>query len=232
MSIFSSIAASYFISVIIRCILLCMKLTKYEHACFTVEKDGQVLVIDPGNLSDDFVTPENVVAVVITHQHPDHFDAEKLAAIFAKNNAVLVLGPTDVIDKVEIENKKAVSPGEKLSVGPFDLEFFGGVHTEIHSSIPRCQNVGMMINGLLYYPGDSLNAPDRPVDVLALPAAAPWLKISEAMDFLTAARPRLAFPTHDAILSDKGHELVDRLLGSTGERIGAEYTRLNAPLEI
>ena len=95
-----------------------MKLTKYEHACFTVEKDGQVLVIDPGNLSDDFVTPENVVAVVITHQHPDHFDAEKLAAIFAKNNAVLVLGPTDVIDKVEIENKKVVSPGEKLSVGP------------------------------------------------------------------------------------------------------------------
>ena len=25
-----------------------MKLTKYEHACFTVEKDGKLLVVDPG----------------------------------------------------------------------------------------------------------------------------------------------------------------------------------------
>ena len=51
-----------------------MKLTKYEHACFSVEHDGMTLVVDPGNFTTDFIAPEGVIAVVITHEHSDHFD--------------------------------------------------------------------------------------------------------------------------------------------------------------
>lgn len=209
-----------------------MKLTKYEHACFTVEKDGQILVVDPGEYTTDFVAPEHIACVVITHQHADHFDSEHLADIFAKNDDVLVLGPADAIDKVEIENKRVVEPGEKVTVGPFDLEFFGGVHALIHESIPRVQNIGVLINDLIYYPGDSLDTPDRAVDTLVVPAAAPWMKIGEGMDFLTAIRPRLALPTHDAIYSDAGRELADRLLGMTAESVGTEYQRLHESIEI
>ena len=39
------------------------------------------------------------------------------------------------------------------------------------------------------------------MEVLGLPTAAPWLKLSEAVDLLRAVRPRLAFPVHDAVLS-------------------------------
>lgn len=209
-----------------------MKLTKYEHACFTVEKDGQVLVVDPGNYSDDFIAPDHVVAVVITHQHPDHFDPEHLEEIFAKNDDMLVLGPADVIDKVEIEHTKSVNPGEKVTVGPFDLEFFGGVHALIDESLPRPQNLGVMINDLLFYSGDSLELPDRPVDTLALPISAPWLKISEVIAFLTNVRPRLALPTHDAILSQKGQELVDGMLATAASAHDIDYQRLDQPVEI
>lgn len=209
-----------------------MKLTNYEHACFTVEKDGQILVVDPGEFSNDFVAPENVTAVVYTHHHADHFDPQRLAEIFAKNDNVLVLGPADVIDKVELENKQAAKPGENVTVGPFDLEFFGGDHATIYPTLPTSQNLGVLINNLLYYPGDSLDEPDRPVDVLALPAVAPWLKIGEAMDFLTVIKPRVAFPTHDAIASDAGKGIVDQMLGATAETIGADYRRLEQPLEI
>ncbi len=209
-----------------------MKLTKYEHACFTVEKNGKVLVVDPGNLSSDFLAPKNVAAVVITHQHADHLDLEHLAEIFDKNDDVLILGPADVIDKVEVENKRAVEPGEKVTIGPFDLEFFGGVHALIHQSMARVQNLGVMINDLVYYPGDSLNTPNRSVDVLAIPAAAPWMKIGEAVDFLLAIKPRLAFPTHDAIASDAGKGIVDRMLGETAKSQDIEYQRLDQPIEI
>lgn len=205
-----------------------MQLTKYEHACFTVEKNGALLVVDPGEYSTDFIAPTGVVAVVITHQHADHFDSEHLTEIFDKNDDVLILGPADVIDHVEIENKKAVEVGEKVSVGPFDLEFFGGIHALIHASMPRVQNLGVMINDLLYYPGDSFDTPGCSVDTLAIPAAAPWMKIGEAMDFLLAVKPRLAFPTHDAIYSDIGKELADRLLGSVATANDIEYIRLGS----
>ena len=46
-----------------------MKLTKYEHACFIVEKDGVSIVVDPGSLTTDFSTADHVAAIIVTHEH-------------------------------------------------------------------------------------------------------------------------------------------------------------------
>lgn len=209
-----------------------MKLTKYEHACFTVEKDGQLIVVDPGNFTTDFIAPEHVVAVVITHEHADHFDHEQLEAIIDKNpNAVIIAHP-DITSKIEVFNTKAVTAGGVHSVGAFDLQFFGGQHASIHDSLASIPNLGVLINDLLYYPGDSFFIPDASVDTLALPVTAPWLKIGEAMDFLVAIRPRAAFPTHDAIASDIGKQLVDRLIGATATAHGIAYARPSGDIEI
>lgn len=204
-----------------------MEIIKYEHACFAVKKNDQIVVVDPGGFTSDFIAPENVVAVVITHQHPDHFDQDQINSIFAKNNEVILFGPDSVIDQIEIENKQIIKAGDRVVAGVFDLEFFGGDHAIIHASYPEVQNIGVLINDLIYYPGDSFTLPDRPIDTLALPASAPWLKISDAMDFLTLVQPRFAFPTHDAILSESGKSLVDRMLGETAKSAGIEYRRLN-----
>ncbi len=50
------------------------------------------------------------------------------------------------------------------------------------------------------HPGDALFVPDEPVDVLATPAAAPWMKISEAVDYLRAVAPARAVPIHQGII--------------------------------
>lgn len=190
-----------------------MKLTKYEHACFTVEKDGQVLVVDPGGYTTDFIAPEGVVAVVVTHRHADHFDHDLLAEIIDKNPSALVIGPEAVVKQIETFETRSVDAGDSVEVGPFNLEFFGGQHAVIYPALPVDQNVGLFINDLIYYPGDSFAIPEgRLVDSLALPIAAPWLKISEAVDFALAIKPRFMFPTHDAILSDVGHNLADNLV--------------------
>jgi L-ascorbate metabolism protein UlaG (beta-lactamase superfamily) len=52
----------------------------------------------------------------------------------------------------------------------------------------------------LMHPGDALYEPGEPVDVLAAPAAAPWMKISEAVDYLRAVAPTHAVPIHQAIV--------------------------------
>jgi L-ascorbate metabolism protein UlaG (beta-lactamase superfamily) len=209
-----------------------MKLTKYQHACFTVEDDGKILIVDPGNFTSDFIAPENVVAVVVTHEHPDHFDHEQLAAIIDKNPDAVIVGHEAVVSQIEVFETKAVRAGDTLTIGPFSLEFFGGEHALIYKTMPVVANLGVMVNDLLYYPGDSFTTPGKPVDTLAVPASAPWMKMSEAMDFLADIKPRFAFPTHDAILSDIGKSLSDRLLGNTATTQSTEYKRLESPVEI
>ena len=209
-----------------------MKLTKYDHACFTVEKDHQMLVVDPGNFSTDYLPSNNVVGIVITHEHADHYDPEQIAAIVHKNPEAVIIGHEDVISQVEVFKTQAVDAGDKLTIGLFELEFFGGTHAVIHRTMPVVANLGVMINDLLYYPGDSFTLPGRAIDTLAIPAGAPWLKIGDAMDFLELVKPRFAFPTHDAVLSDVGKGLADRLLGSVAEREGIEYRRLDTPVEL
>lgn len=209
-----------------------MKLTKYDHACFTVEKDHQMLVVDPGNFSTDYLPSNNVVGIVITHEHPDHYDPEQIAAIIDKNPEAVIIGHEDVISQVEVFKTQAVDAGDKLKIGLFELEFFGGTHAVIHRTMPVVANLSVMINDLLYYPGDSFTLPGRAIDTLAIPAGAPWLKVGDAMDFLELVKPRFAFPTHDAVLSDIGKGLADRLLNSVAEREGIEYKRLDTPVEL
>lgn len=189
-----------------------MKLTKYEHACFSVEHDGMTLIVDPGNFTTDFIAPEGVVAVVITHEHSDHFDHEQLTAIIDKNPDAIIISHPTITAQIEAFESRAVLPGDHVSIGPFELSFYGGEHAIIHADIPAVANIGVLINDLLYYPGDSLVRPDVPVDTLALPIGAPWLKLSEAIDFVRDVSPRFVFPTHDAVLSDIGKSLPDRLV--------------------
>jgi probable F420-dependent oxidoreductase len=76
-----------------------------------------------------------------------------------------------------------------VTVGDFTLRFFGGTHAVIHSSIPTIENVGVLVNEELYYPGDSYAVPEGiEVDTLAAPLGAPWLKIGEAMDYVLAVK--------------------------------------------
>jgi L-ascorbate metabolism protein UlaG (beta-lactamase superfamily) len=209
-----------------------MKLTKYNHACFTLEQDDQVLVVDPGNFSTDFIAPENVVAIVITHEHGDHLDHDQVAAIIDKNPDAVIIGHPDIVSKIEVFETHSVQAGDKMSVGPFSLEFFGGQHAIIHPSIPPVVNLAVLINDLVYYPGDAFTIPFRSVDTLALPISAPWLKLSEAMDFLAEIKPRAAFPTHDGLYVDAANAMVDRLLGNFADANDIEYARLKDPIEI
>jgi L-ascorbate metabolism protein UlaG (beta-lactamase superfamily) len=205
-----------------------MKIVKYEHACFSVEKDSQLLVIDPGEFATDFITPDHVVAVVVTHEHSDHLDIEQLASIIDKNPDAMIFAPASVTSKLESLPSHAVTTGDIIQAGPFRLEFHGGRHAIIHESIPAIPNLGVLINDLIYYPGDSFTLTHKPIDTLALPISAPWLKTSEVIDFLTIIKPRFAFPTHDKILSIEGKMIADRLLTNIAEKNDITYQRIDS----
>lgn len=200
-----------------------MQLTKFKHACFTVTKNDQTIVVDPGFFSTDFVTPTTVTAVIITHEHMDHLDTGYLQAIVDKNPNALVVAHDSIVAQLPQFKTKAVAAGDTISISDFSLTFYGGQHAIIHPTIPIIANLGVMIDKKVYYPGDSFVTPQEPVKVLALPACAPWMKISEAIDFLVTVAPTMAFPTHDALLSNEGKTIFNRLFTMFAEKSDIDY---------
>ena len=212
-----------------------MKLTKYQHACFTLEKDSKLLVVDPGELSRDYRPSTGVVVVVITHEHFDHLSLPILSAIIALNPDVKIFTPRSVASKIDLQANcvEIVSPGDDMSIGGFKLVFGGGLHASIHTEFHApFENITLLVDDRIYYPGDSLVQPDESLDVLLLPISAPWMKISESMDFLTRIKPRVAIPTHDGILSTDGIAVYDNWYKLAASKIGADYIRLTESIEI
>lgn len=209
-----------------------MQLTKFKHACFTVTKDTKTIVVDPGSFSTDFVPPDNVVATIITHAHGDHLDEEKLQAIAERSPDMVVIAHESIAAKLKNNKTRSVTPGDTIELEGFTLTFTGGQHATIYPNIPPLANLGIHINQSLYYPGDSFTPPTAAVKVLALPAAAPWMKARESIDFLLSVQPEIAFPTHDAILSSEGKEIYDRLYESVAGQHGITYQRISTPIEL
>jgi L-ascorbate metabolism protein UlaG (beta-lactamase superfamily) len=203
-----------------------MTLTKYDHACMILEEQGSKVIIDPGMFTSSLPDVSDVVAVVITHYHGDHIDPAKVKKILELNPDAVLYATQQTKDNFSDLPITAVTPGESITAGPFHLSFCGGDHAVIHPARPTDQNIGVMVNNEFYYPGDSFAEPPMAIRVLALPAAAPWLKISESMDYVMAVKPQVAIPVHDAILSDAGKQVHDGMITSVTEKSGTEYKRL------
>jgi L-ascorbate metabolism protein UlaG (beta-lactamase superfamily) len=200
-----------------------MRITKYEHACFVASIAEKKLIVDPGSFTVPLPDTNNVVAVVITHEHADHWTPDHLARILSNSPDVKFFGPAGVVAAATDFEITAVSGGDKVSVEPFELEFFGEKHAEIHSSFPIVDNVGVLINDTVYYPGDSFTQGPPSVELLGVPASAPWLKIGEVMDYVLAAKPRRSFPTHEMINSVIGNGMANARIQATTEQGGGEF---------
>ena len=204
-----------------------MQVKKYEHSELVIELAGEHLIIDPGSFSMPLGDIGDVVAVVITHEHPDHWTPEQLNRIIAMNPGVPIFGPAGVAAAAGDIAVTVVAAGDTVEAGPFTLRFFGENHAVIHSSIPVIDNVGVLVNDEVFYPGDAFTIPDGiEVQTLAVPAGAPWLKIGEVMDYVLAVKPRRSFPTHEMTLSKAGKTMTGERIKWATEQGGGEYFAL------
>jgi L-ascorbate metabolism protein UlaG (beta-lactamase superfamily) len=199
-----------------------MRLTKYGHACVRLDKDGAALVIDPGVFSEDAALT-GAAAVLITHEHADHVNADALRAACGANPDLRVYTHADLASQLADLPVTTVEVGETFQAAGFGVRVYGGRHAEIYGGLPGVANVAYLVEGAVYHPGDSVDEPDVAPQVLLVPVSGPWLKLNEAIDLVRNTKPALAVPIHDKLLSDLGGKLVDGWLEAHG---GAEYRRL------
>ncbi|MFI6147733.1 MBL fold metallo-hydrolase [Streptomyces sp. NPDC051109] len=204
-----------------------MKLTKRLHSCVQLEKDGRVLVIDPGVFSE----PDaglGADALLVTHEHPDHFDEGRLRAALDADPAAALWTLRSVAERLAPAypgRVHTVGHGDAFSAAGFEVQVHGELHAVIHPDLPRVTNVGFLVEGSLFHPGDALTVPEVPVDTLMLPVHAPWNKVAEVIDYLREVKPRRAIDIHDAYLSDIARPIYDNALAALG---GTDHGRLAA----
>lgn len=206
-----------------------MTITKLGHACVRLEHDGVVVVVDPGAFTPEDDATDGATAVLVTHEHADHWSVEHLRrgdapihTIRAVADAVVAAAP-DLAERIRV-----VEPGQQLDLG-VPVTVVGEKHAVIHPELPHFDNSGYLVDlggTTVFHPGDALTVPGTTPDVLLLPVSAPWLKVSECIDYARTVGARRNVAIHDAVYSEVGHQVVgsmlERFLGA-GEQ---SYTRV------
>ncbi|MDE2030864.1 MAG: MBL fold metallo-hydrolase [Patescibacteria group bacterium] len=201
-----------------------MKIKKLGHCCLIVEpKDDIRIMTDPGSFSTTQTQEKDISAVVITHEHADHLHIDSLKKVLENNPNAIVITNTAVgklLKEVDIPFIK-VEEGESYDLDGIQISGFGNTHAEIYGDYGQVQNTGYMIDNLCY-PGDAFHMPNIDVDILALPVAGPWMRIKDAIDYGKKVKPRIAFPVHDAILSEVA-TFVPKITGYFLREDGIEF---------
>ena len=200
------------------------KLTKLGHSCVRLERDGRTLLFDPGVFSDAASALVGADAVLITHEHADHIDADAVLAAATADPELRIWAPAGVVRSLTDSHADlaaritAAEPDTAFEAAGFAVRTFGGQHAIIHPSIPAVANVAYLVDDSVYHPGDSFTVPATDVQVALLPIHAPWSKLAEVVDFAIAVRAPRTFQIHDGLLNDIGRGMVE-----------GQVTRLSAP---
>lgn len=215
-----------------------MQITRYGQSAMLVATNQVRVLLDPGSFSEDevFLLPD-LDALLITHEHADHVDLERLGDIFAVNPEIKAFAPQAVLDAVAgantvagwgVDRGIALADDDQFSLGDLEVSVVGELHQLILPEIPRCANIGFVLSvagadgatGRLFVPGDSYETVPENISTLALPLFGPWSSLPATIEFVRAVAPAQLFPNHDALLSEQGRQLYRRFITqATGSEV-------------
>ncbi|NKQ52276.1 MBL fold metallo-hydrolase [Amycolatopsis sp. K13G38] len=206
-----------------------MRLTKLGHACVRIEHDNGVLVLDPGVFTDP-AAMDGATAVLLTHEHPDHYLPDHLKLTDAPVYTISAVA--DLIRKdapAVAERTTVVAPGEGFRVDGLPVTTVGEQHAVLHPHWPVSHNSGYVIevdDSVLYHPGDAFTPPGRDIDILLAPTSAPWARAYELIDFMQEVKAPVNIAIHDRIYSEAGAGIIDMQAGAFLTPEGQEFKRL------
>lgn len=180
-----------------------MYIQKLGHCCLLITIDNTRILTDPGAFTvEAHKDVKDIDIILITHEHADHLHVESLGKVVANNPDATVITNSavgNILKEKNIEHQVLEGTGTD-TIKNILLEAFDARHEELFGELGQVQNTGYFIGNKLFYPGDAFCNPQKPVEILALPVAGPWCKITDAINYALALKPTHAFPVHDGML--------------------------------
>ena len=175
---------------------------------------------DPGAWSVLQNEEKNIDYVFITHEHQDHFHLESLKTVLKNNPQAKVVTNAAVGKLLDAEkiSYELLEHGAEKEFGGVHVEGYGERHAVIYQDFGQVQNTGYFFQKRFFYPGDAFFNPSKPVEILALPVAGPWMKISDAVEYAKLLKPKTCFPVHDGMLKYLGstRSVTQKYLAAAG----------------
>lgn len=207
-----------------------MKITKYAHCCLLLEFNGAKILTDLGSWNSEIPEVSDLNAILITHEHADHFDIEKLKTLLSKNPQAKLITHAAVGAKLQEAGIEytSIESGERIEVGGVSIESCGTDHAIIYGSTSPCRNTGYLIADTFYIPGDALHdTPSKQIEILALPTGGPWMKVSEAIDYAKQLKPKVVIPIHDAMYTEEVRSSsIPRWIGAPIEEARIKFVNM------
>ncbi len=175
-----------------------VQITHFGHACLLLDTGTARLLLDPGTFSTGFESLTGLDAILVTHQHFDHLDVERLRPLLDANPDARLIVDTGTAGQLDVPHE-VTEPGAALEIAGARVAVLGGAHAVIHPDIPVIPNNAYLVDGTHLHPGDAFVVPPHPIDVLFVPSGAPWLKLAETVDYTRAVNPRAIVPIHEAV---------------------------------
>jgi L-ascorbate metabolism protein UlaG (beta-lactamase superfamily) len=183
-----------------------LKITFIGHGSLIFSFKGKVIHVDPyGTLADYSKLPKADI-ILITHDHPDHFDPQAIAMIRATTNTELVFtktcaeklaggivmknGDVQTVQGLKIEAVPAYNIVHKRGDGqPFHLRGVGNGYIVTFG------------DKRIYIAGDTENIPEmkalQKIDIAFLPMNLPYTMTPEMVaDAAKVFKPKILYPYH------------------------------------
>ena len=205
-----------------------MKITKFGHCCLLIEENGVRVLTDPGSYTETQDEIKNIDVILITHEHQDHFHIPSVKKILENNQDAIIITNSSVGNLLKNEgiDSVIVEDSEDFTFKEVKFRGFGKDHAVIYKEMGLVENTGYFVGEKLFYPGDSFFDPKEKIEILAVPFAGPWMKISEAIEYVLKINPKKCFPVHDGGLNPSGQGFGKRVAPQIFQNNGIEFISL------
>ena len=179
-----------------------LQITHLGHASFRLETDNYTIYIDP-YADDDYSKKADLI--LITHDHFDHLDLNKIKLISTPNTKIILSKSCETIDSIKtISNATYISAGEQTNIEDIKITAVPSYNINKPYHPKDVKYVGYIIDindTKIYHAGDTDLIPElnniKDIDILLIPIGGTYtMDEKEAATATNIIQPKIVIPMH------------------------------------
>lgn len=176
-----------------------LEITFIAHGTLMLSYNDLVIHVDPvGMFGTDYSKLPKADLILITHEHPDHLDANLIQQIKTENTVILL----NARSYESLGQGEVMANGDHKTVSGIDIDAVPAYNLTA-ANHPKGIGNGYVLtfsDKKVYIAGDTENIPEmselKDIDIAFLPMNAPTMNVQMAAEAVTRFRPAVLYPYH------------------------------------